>query len=377
MSAKSYGPNENARFTLAELERMPGFRQRGDTIRCACPIHGGDNPGSFVVELTTGRGHCFARGCWGYLDDGRARGGRGPAYGAPPPIPEPPKEPEPDQQRVAFLTRCWPGVQAVYPTSLAAAYLEGRGIPLAVARRGRVGYWAEGVIAPTMRGRVVFPLATITGVPVNMMGRRLTMPGHEPKEGRWDSLPGAKGYYHPAGLRKARAEVRTLYICEGTIDALAFLAGGIETAVAICGAAGVVKREHLRGVWRVVVCLDADATGQERGTELCRLALTVGCEALRLTVGELDGAKDVAEYWQARQALPPALLDLAREEPEPLDADIAEDEARRHDAAAIAQRRDRLRVRWDDGDRSPQLRAALADWATIAAARTRLDAATS
>ena len=373
MSAKRWAANENARFTLADLERMPGFRTIGDKIRCACPIHGGDNPESFIVELATGRGHCFSRGCWGYLDDGRQRGGRGPAYGVPPPIPEPPKEPEPDAERVALLTRCWPGVQAAYPDSPAASYLEGRGIPLDVARRGRVGYWAEGVILPKMHGRVVFPLATIAGVPVNMMGRVIS--ADDPRR-RWDSLTGPKGYYHPAGLRAAHKQRRTLYICEGTIDALALLAGGIPTAVAICGASGVVRREHLRGVWRVVICLDADATGQERGDELGLLARSAGCAALRLTVDELDGAKDIAEYWQGRGALPAALRELHAQEAHPLDDDIAADAARRHAPAAIAERLDRLRQQWDTEERTPALRTQLADWEAIAAARARLDAST-
>ena len=372
MSAKHFGPNENGRFTLADLERLPGFKQRGDTIRCACPIHGGDNPEGFIVDLTTKRGHCFTHGCWGYLDDGQRRSGRRD-YGTPPPIPEPPQEAEADPERVTFLTNCWPAVQAGYPTSPAAAYLAGRGIPLDVAWRGRVGYWSEGLGLPKMRGRVVFPLATVAGVPVNMMGRVLRP--DDPRR-RWIALTGPKGYYHPAGLRAAHQQRRTLYLCEGPIDALALLAGGIPTAVALGGASGVVRREHLRGVWRVVICLDADATGQARGDELGLLARSAGCAALRLTADELEGAKDIAEYWQGRGALPPALLELHAEEGHPLDDDIAADAARRHAPAAIATRLDRLRQRWDTEERTPALRTQLADWEAIAAARARRDAAT-
>ena len=377
MSAKSWGPNENGRFTLAELERMPGFRRThgGTRSRSACPIHGGDNPDAFEVVFETGRGYCFTHQCWGYLDDGQRRGGdrarRAPYGSMPPPVPPPAPVTPPDPERIAHLRRTWPRLQAAFPDSPAEAYLVERGIPPDVAREARVGYDAEGLLAPTMRGRVVFPLATLNGEPVNAMGRVIRP--DDPRR-RWDALTGPKGYFHPAGLRLAREQARTLYLCEGTVDVLAFLAGGIRTAVAICGASGVVRREHLRGIYRVVICLDADATGQERGPELGWMVRTTGCEALQLTRDELEGAKDVAEYWQARGTLPPGLLDLAREEETTLDADLIADEARRNDAATIARRVAGLRTRWDAGETTRQVRGLLADWHAIAAARARLDA---
>lgn len=377
MTTGPWGPHENGRFTLAELEQQPGFRRRGDTIRCACPIHGGDNPEAFLVDLTTGRGHCFTHDCWGYLDDGHNRGGdrdRRVPYGAPPPLVPPPAPPAapPDPGRVATLRGAWPQLRAAFPDSPAEAYLAGRGIPPAVARRARVGFDAAGLLSPALRGRVVFGLATLEGVPVNALGRVIQP---DDRRRRWEALTGPKGYYHPAGLRAARREARTLYLCEGPVDALAILAGGITTAVAICGAGGVVRREDLRGVWRVVICLDADATGQERGPALGRLAASVGCAVLRLTADELDGAKDIAEYWQRHGTLPGGLRDLAAEETTTLDEELVADLARDHEAPAIARRLDGLRARWDGGETTSEVRGLLADWHAIAAARSRLDAA--
>jgi len=375
MSAKHFGPHENGRFTLAQLESLPGFKRIGDTIRCACPIHGGDNPEGFIVELGTGRGHCFTRGCWGYLDDGPQKTGggrRGAPYGSvPPPIPAPPKETPPDPARKDLLRRAWPTVEAAYPASPAAAYLAARGISLDVAQRGRVGYDPHGAIDPVMRRRVVFPLATLDGVPVNVMGRIITP--DDPRR-RWDALTGPKGYYHPLGLRRARDERRTLYLCEGTVDVLAFLAGGVGTAVAICGTGGVVRHEHLRGVWRVVLCLDADEAGQNRGRTIGRLAQSAGCVVLQLTADELGASDDVSAYWQAQGCLPPALAELLVEEATALDADLIEEYAHRTNPQVIAERLAAQYARWDDGDQTRTTRQTMADWQAIAARRAVIDA---
>ncbi len=373
MSAKFSDSNVNGRFTMAELEAMPGFKRSGDTIRCACPIHGGDNPEGFIVELGTGRGHCFTRGCWGYLDDGPRKAGNGrrvAAYGSvPPPIPAPPKETPPDPARKDLLRRTWPTVEAAYPDSPAAAYLASRGIALDVARRGRVGFDQHGAVDWVMRQRVVFPLATFDGTPINAMGRIITP---DDSRRRWEALTGAKGYYHPLGLRRAREERRTLYLCEGTVDVLAFLAGGVGTAVAICGTGGVVRHEHLRGVWRVVLCLDADEAGQNRGRTIGRLAQSAGCDVLQLTADELGASDDVAAYWQAQGCLPPALAELLAEEQCALDDDLIDEYARRYSAAHIAETLARQYARWEHGERSPQLRGMIADWEAFAAARAAL-----
>ena len=373
MSAKHFGPHENGRFTLEELERLPGFKRSGDTIRCVCPIHGGDNPQAFIVELATGRGHCFTQGCWGYLDDGRERGDRtrrGPTFTVPPP----PQEPPIDPARTLLLRGLWPKLTAAFPGSPAEAYLLARDIPQAVARSARIGYDPEGALWERMRGRVVFPLAMPEGQPINVAARRLTLPGEETKEGRWLFLRGRRGYFHAAGLRQAHAEDRTLYVCEGVIDALALLAGGLTTAVAICGSSGVVQREHLRGLWRVVLCLDADNAGQSSGPEIGRMARTAGCTVEQLRAEDLAGAKDVAEYWQRHHALPGVLRDWAAQDTTALDADLIADMAMRNNAVTIAERLAALRARWDGGEQTPQVRGVLADWQAIAARRATIDA---
>ncbi len=373
MSAKHFGPHENGRFTLEELERLPGFKQSGDTIRCACPIHGGDNPEAFIVELSTGRGHCFTKGCWGYLDDGRDRSDRA-KRGATFTVPPPPQEPPIDPARTLMLKGLWPKLTAALPGSPAEGYLMARDINPAVAHSARTGYDREGALWGAMRGRVVFPLATMEGQPINVAARRLTLPGQEPKEGRWLFLPGRRGYFNAAGLRQAHAEDRTLYVCEGVIDALALLAGGISTAVALCGSSGVVKREHLRGLWRVVICLDADNAGQSSGPEIGRMARTAGCTVEQLRAEDLAGAKDVAEYWQQHHELPAVLRDWAAQDITALDADLIADMAMSNNDLTIAERLAGLRARWDSGEQTAQVRGLIADWQAIASARKHLTA---
>ncbi len=381
MTARSYGPNENGRFTLAELERLPGFRHThgGTRTRSACPIHGGDNPQAFEVDLATGRGHCFTRGCWGYLDDGRGR--RRDPYGSPPPppIPRPAAPPPPDPERVADLRAAWRGLVAALPGSPAAEYLARRGIPLDVARAARVGFDAAGRLAPAMRGRVVFPLATLDGTPISAVGRVIR---DDDRRRRWETLPGRRGYIHPAGIRRAREAGGTLYLCEGLFDALALLAAGVPTVAALCGTAGL-KPEDVRGCARLVLCFDADAAGQGEGLRVGHLALSVGCEVWRLTGDELAGCKDLADYWQRHGALPPGLVDAPAPPAEPapfavppstLDPAIIADEAARRSAAEIAARVERLRSRALAPGAPPEALATLADWLAVAAARAELDA---
>ncbi len=315
MTAKSYGPNENGRFTLEELERLPGFRRThgGARSRSACPIHGGDNPGAFVVDFATGRGHCFTHGCWGYLDDG-ARGRRD-GYGSPSPtIPRPAPPAPPDPERAALLRGRWPALVAAFPGSPAATYLEGRGIPPAVARAARVGFDVGGQLGPPMTGRLVFPLATLDGTPINASGRIIRADDRRP---RWLNLPGPRGYFNPRAIRRARETGGTLHLCEGLVDVLALLAGGVTTAAALCGTAGLV-REDVRGIARLILCFDADAAGQGEGLRVGHLAASAGCAVLRLTADELDGAKDVAEYWQHHGTLPPGLGDEPEVDPQGL-----------------------------------------------------------
>ena len=142
-----------------------------------------------------------------------------------------PARPDLAQQLAAF--------QAALPGSRGEAYLQQRGIPLALALQHGVGYAAPGTWPHASRdwrgGRVVFPHTTPDGSVVNLYGRAVGTAEQVPKAKRHDHLPGAKGYFNAAALHLGEG---ALWVCEGAFDALALLAAGISRVVAIFGVQG-------------------------------------------------------------------------------------------------------------------------------------------
>src|SRR5689334_11800529 len=96
--------------------------------------------------------------------------------------------------------------QAALPGSRGAAYLQQRGIPLALAQQHGVGYAAPGTWPHAARdwrgGRVVVPHTTPEGHVVNLYGRAVGTAAQVPKAKRHDHLPGAKGYFNAAALQE-------------------------------------------------------------------------------------------------------------------------------------------------------------------------------
>ncbi len=198
-------PRENLTLSKADLAAcQPIAGEGGHVLRALCPFHGSDRQRSFRVQVHSGRFVCFACGAWGYMEMARAqwraeqqrqvafrrppaRRQRMPSRSQPPPararqpvaaarkLPaEPPasrapapRQPDLAQQLAAF--------QAALPESRGAAYLQQRGIPLALAQQHGVGYAAPGTWPHTARdwrgGRVVFPHTTPDGCLVNPYGR--------------------------------------------------------------------------------------------------------------------------------------------------------------------------------------------------------------
>src|SRR5207244_7055753 len=107
------------------------------------------------------------------------------------PAPREPAPARPDlaQQLAAF--------QSALPGSRGAAYLQQRGIPLALAQQCGVGYAAPGTWPHAARdwrgGRVVFPHTTPDGRLVNLYGRAVGTEAQVPKAQRRDHLPGGRG----------------------------------------------------------------------------------------------------------------------------------------------------------------------------------------
>jgi DNA primase len=329
MAASSDGTRDNLTLTEADLAACrPIVGEGGHVLRALCPFHGSDRQRSLRVQVQSGRFVCFACGAWGYMETARAqwraeqqrqaayrrplaRQPRGPhrrqplsplprqsasaarthSAASPAPRVSAPVRSDLAQQLVAF--------QGALPDSRGAAYLQQRGIPLALAQQHGVGYAAPGTWPHAARdwrgGRVVFPHTTPEGHVVNLYGRAVGTAEQVPKAKRHDHLPGAKGYFNAAALQ---GDAGLLWVCEGTFDALALLAAGISRVVAIFGVQGW-RWDWAREVRELVFALDADVAGQKQWRQLARQAALRGKRVAVLPAAAYGGYKDVNEAWAA------------------------------------------------------------------------------
>src|SRR5215831_14661495 len=327
MSTSSDTPRDNLTLSESDLAAChPIVGEGGHVLRALCPFHGSDRQRSLRVQVHSGRFVCFACGAWGYMEEARQRWReeqqrqaafqRPPArrqrvlhrHQARPPLPKPPaaaarKRPaDPPALRTSApgrpdLTEQLAAFQAALPGSRGAAYLQQRGIPLALAQQCGVGYAAPGTWPHAARdwrgGRVVFPHTTPDGRVVNLYGRAVGPAEQVPKAKRHDHLPGVKGYFNATALQ---ASLEPLWVCEGAFDALALLAAGVPRVVAIFGVQGW-RWDWVREVRELVFALDADAAGQQQWHQLARQAALRGKRVAVLPVGAYGGCKDVSDAW--------------------------------------------------------------------------------
>lgn len=311
---------ENLTLTEVDLAACrPLAGEGGHVLRALCPFHGSDHQRSLRVQVSSGRFVCFACGAWGYLEEARqrwreeqqrraalrrppARLPRVPRPPAPPatrpPAPRPPAPQAPASARLD-LAHQLAAFQAALPGSRGEAYLQQRGIPLALAQQLGVGYAAPGAWPHAARdwrdGRVGFPHTTPDGHLVNLYGRAVDTAEQVPKAKRHDHLPGAKGYFNAAALQAGDGP---LWVCEGAFDALALLAAGVARVVAIFGVQGW-RWDWVRGVRELVFALDADAAGQQQWRALAREAALRGKRVAGLPAAAYGGHKDASEAWVA------------------------------------------------------------------------------
>jgi len=322
MSPGTETSRENLTLSDADLAAcQPVAGEGGHVLRALCPFHGSDHQRSLRVQVSSGRFVCFACGAWGYLAEARERWQeeqqRHNALRRPPARPQrvprprppavapdsqpavrPPAPREPASAR-AHLAQQLAALQAALPGSGGEAYLQQRGIPLALAQQRGVGYAAPGTWPHAARdwhgGRVVFPHTTPDGRVVNLYGRAVGTAEQVPKAKRHDHLPGEKGYFNAAALQAGDGP---LWVCEGAFDALALLAAGVPRVVAIFGVHGW-RWEWVREVRALVLALDADAAGQQQWRALARQAALRGKRVGVLPAVAYGGHKDVNEAWMA------------------------------------------------------------------------------
>src|SRR5256884_204877 len=318
MSFSSDTPRDNLTLSESDLAACrPIVGEGGHGLRALSPSHGSDRQRSLRVQVHSGRFVCFACGAWGYMETARAqwraeqqrqaafarpaarrqrashhrqpppRLSRPPAAAArqrssEPPVPctSAPERPDLAQQLAAF--------QAALPGSRGAAYLQQRGIPLALAQQLGVGYAAPGTWPHPARdwrgGRVVFPHTTPDGRLVNLYGRAVGTADQVPKAKRHDHLPGVKGYFNAAALPAGSGSV---WVCGGAVDALGLLAAGVQRMVAIFGVQGW-RWDGAREVRELGVAFDADVAGQQ-WRQLARQAALRGKQVAALEPAAYGG----------------------------------------------------------------------------------------
>ncbi len=309
-------------ITRAELEHLPGFRSSaGGKARAACPFHGGDNPQALEIDFEQGTAHCYTRSCFARIVDSADD------YGAPlrahtrshiPNRSRPPEmqtnadNPARAGDTIAKLAAAFERARAALPTSPAVAYLERRGIPLELAARYGLGWSTAGSLA----NRLIFPLSSPDGTITSASGRILS-DSITPKYLNLGEKAGyVKGWFHAQAIARAREITTPVFVCEGVFDALALLAGGLETATAIMGKHDPRLAQWLAqwvsGAPRVVLCPDEDEDGGGRvAYEKAARELMLYVPAIVAPRGYLDDCKDLGEFWQTHRTLPHVLAELA------------------------------------------------------------------
>jgi len=328
MSISRDTPRDNLTLSESDLAACrPIVGEGGHVLRALCPFHGSDRQRSLRVQVQSGRFVCFACGAWGYMETARVqwreeqqrqaafqrpparRRPRMPNRRQPPPTRASPpvaaarqRPAEPPASRAPVsgrpdLTQQLAAFQAALPGSPGAAYLQQRGIPLALAQQHGVGYAAPGTWPHAARdwrgGRVVFPHTTPEGHVVNLYGRAVGTAEQVPKAKRHDHLPGTKGFFNATALL---AGLEPLWVCEGAFDALALLVAGVPRVVALFGVQGW-RWDWVREVRELVFALDADPAGQQQWRQLARQAALRGKRVAVLPAAAYGGCKDISDAW--------------------------------------------------------------------------------
>lgn len=307
-------------LTQEEIEayhraKPPRPNRKGE-VRYQCPIHGGDNPTSFRLNLRTGRFHCFVCGSWGYLfpfeeewkerqkeKNKKKKMGRKVNTSRPPITRSYFIKTNPSEQETKTD---WGLQQQVFQNqlqeeSLGHRYLRWRKIPLEIARKYGVGYAPNGkwphrnnkgkLVRQWKYGRVTIPHTNPSGQIINFYGRAVG--DHRiPRSHRHDHLPGERGCFNAPALKEENC-----FITEGAFDALALIAAGYPNACAIFGANGL-RWEWVRSE-QIVFCLDQDSTGNRAWQELAQQARLLGKKVYWLDSTAYQGKKDLNETWIA------------------------------------------------------------------------------
>ena len=320
--------DHNRTYTLADLEALttisPASTNGGRRRRMGCPFHGSDHQRSLEVILETGHFSCHNCGEWGYLKNSPGNMAWRPSgLGRRPPGPflKKPSLPKP-ATAAPQAPRAEPAAQ---PRGMdrhmeaARRHLEdpeARHIPLELAREYGLGYFPpgkwEGRKAAARWGRIAFSLENSAGELVGLYSRAVDVdyPREKaPKETRHD-VWGKRALFHTAAL-----EGPSLFLTEGSFDALAMLGSGWPAAALV--GTNKLPWEALGNVRELYICLDLDVTGegQKAARKLAREAVLRGIPVHMMEDGAYGGYSEPSDQWEAegRVTLDGAELELCQE----------------------------------------------------------------
>ena len=266
---------------LADHGLLEGLTRRPDRLVGPCPLHGGDNPGAFVVSLSKNLWHCFT-GCATGGDvvdlirklhqcDHRRAAHYLAALAATVPV-----RPMPQPRPPARPRRFRPYTKRL-PLDPSAGFLRGKGIGPAIASRFEVGaYHGRGMLA----GCVAIRLHSSQGHVLGYAGRRLD-PQQVAQRGKWTFPPGLPkskllyGYHRAWPIMQRRGVVLVecpwgvLRLAQLQVPAVALLGTGLSQA----------QQVLLVALPTVVVMMDGDPAGTSAAASLRqRLSNSVVCE---------------------------------------------------------------------------------------------------
>jgi DNA primase len=248
------------------------FRQVGGRMFGPCPVHGGDNPRAFVVDLVGERWYCFTR-C-------RRGGGAATLAGA-----LRLEAPRPQQVLPRVIQPFRPYVQRLW-LEPEHDLLRQKRITRATALDREVGAWHGGGL---LAGCVAVRLHDANGAALGYAGRRLD-PAVAAGLGKWmfpRAFPKSDVLY---GLHRARGDIVVITECPWGVLRLAQL--GVAS-VALLGTRVSPAQLALLGRFdRIVVLLDGDAAGRAAAVEVAK---RVGDRAVLGDLPEGADADDLSE----------------------------------------------------------------------------------
>lgn len=158
-------------------------------------------------------------------------------------------------------------------------------------KTGLVGFYENGMTADRFRGRVIFPIHTMSGKVVGFGGRILDT---TKKVGKYLNSPESEIYHKSNELyglyfaKQAIAKADKCYLVEGYTDVISMHQAGIENVVASSGTALTQGQIHLihRMTNHITVLYDGDAAGIKAAIRGIDLLLEAGMDVKVLLLPE-------------------------------------------------------------------------------------------